>query len=70
MSPLVSPDEELKLGEPMPHDAAHDLNRLECQADFTCTMNLKVVKIQDTGTGLRAVAEDLEAVLRKIEDWH
>ena len=54
----------------MPHDAAHDLNRLECQADFTCTMNLKVVKIQDTGTGLRAVAEDLEAVLRKIEDWH
>jgi hypothetical protein len=48
----------------------HDLNRLECQADFTYTMNLNVVKIQDTGRGLKAVAEDLEAVLRKIEDWH
>ena len=28
------------------------------------------VEIQDTGKGKKSVAEDLEAVLRKIECWH
>jgi hypothetical protein len=28
------------------------------------------IKIQDTGKGAKSVAEDLEAVLRKIESWH
>lgn len=60
----------LTFEEPMPHDPAHQLNRSECQADFTYTMNLNVVKIQDTGKGLKSVADDLEAVLGKIEGWH
>lgn len=33
-------------------------------------MVLDVGKIQDTGKGEKSVADDLEAVLRKIEDWH
>ena len=33
-------------------------------------MVLDVVKIQDTGKGEKSVAEDLEAVLKKIENWH
>jgi hypothetical protein len=40
------------------------------QADFTYTMTIKTIKIQDTGKGVKSVAEDLEAVLRKIEGWH
>jgi hypothetical protein len=51
-------------------DPAHQLNPLPCQADFTYTMNLNVVKIHETGKGLKSVADDLEAVLRKIERWH
>ena len=31
---------------------------------------MKAVKIQDTGKGTKSVADDLEAVLRKIEGWH
>ena len=54
----------------MPSDPAHQLNRLVCQADFTYTMTIKTTKIQDTGKGVKSVAEDLEAVLRKIEGWH
>jgi len=54
----------------MPADPAHQLNRSESQVDFTYTMNLNVVKIIDTGKGTKSVADDLEAVLRKIEDWH
>ena len=37
----------------------------ECQADFTYTMNLNVVKVQDTGKSVKAVADDLEAVFQK-----
>lgn len=48
----------------------HQLNRSACQADFTYTMVLDIVKIQDTSKGEKSVADDLEAVLRKIEDWH
>jgi hypothetical protein len=51
-------------------DPASQLNRLECQAEFTYTMTPKVIKIQDTGKDTKSVAEDLEAVLRKIEAWH
>jgi hypothetical protein len=49
----------------MPDDPAHHLNRSECQADFTYTMTVKAIKIQDTGKGAKSVAEDLEAVLKK-----
>jgi hypothetical protein len=33
-------------------------------------MTPATVKIQDTGKGKKSVADDLEAVLRKIEYWH
>lgn len=51
-------------------DPAPELNPRRCQADFTYTMNLDVVKIYGTGKGVKSVADDLEAVLRKIESWH
>ena len=54
----------------MPHDPAHQLNRSECQADFTYTMTVKEIKTQDTGMGVKSVADDLAAVLQKIEGWH
>jgi hypothetical protein len=54
----------------MPPDPAHQLNPLECQADFTYTMVLNVTKIQDIGKGDKSVADDLEAVLGKIESCH
>ena len=31
---------------------------------------MKEIKIQDTGKGRKSVAEDLEAVLKKIEGFH
>ena len=43
---------------------------LKCRADFTYTITVKEIKIQDTGKGPRSVGDDLEAVLRKIEGWH
>jgi hypothetical protein len=33
-------------------------------------MVLDVVKMQDRGKREKSVADDLEAVLRKIEHWH
>jgi len=33
-------------------------------------MTARAIKIQDTGKGKKSVADDLEAVLRKIEYWH
>ena len=54
----------------MPDDPAHQLNRSVCQADFTYDITVKIIKIQDTGKGVKSVPEDLEAVLRKIEEWH
>jgi hypothetical protein len=48
----------------------HQLNLSGCQADFTYEITVKTIKIQDTGKGAKSVAEDLEAVLRKIEGWH
>jgi hypothetical protein len=49
---------------------AHQLNCSDCKADFTYTIVLDVVKIQDTGRSEKSVTDDLKAVLRKIEDWH
>jgi hypothetical protein len=54
----------------MPPDLANQFNPLACQADFTYSMTPRTVKIQDTGKGKKSVAEDLEAVLLKIEYWH
>ena len=54
----------------MPPDAPSQRNRSECQAEFTYAISLKEIKIQDTGRGEKSVADDLEAVLRKIENWH
>jgi hypothetical protein len=54
----------------MPPDLANQFNPSPCQADFTYTTMPGTVKIQDTGKGKKSVAEDLEAVLRKIEYWH
>jgi len=54
----------------MSAEPAHQFNPSVCQADFTYTMTEKAVKIQDTGKGTKSVADDQEAVLRKIEAWH
>ena len=54
----------------MPDDPVHQYNPSACQADFTYTMTPVAVEIQDTGKGAKAVADDLEAVLPKIEYWH
>lgn len=54
----------------MPPDPASQRNRTECQEDFTYTMTVNAIKNQGTGKGAKSVADDLEAVLRKIEAWH
>jgi hypothetical protein len=51
----------------MPDDPARQLNRSECQADFTYAITVKTIKIQDSGKGTKSAAEDLGAALRKIE---
>jgi hypothetical protein len=40
------------------------------RADFIYKITPTVISINDTGLGSRSVAEDIEAVLRKIEYWH
>jgi hypothetical protein len=54
----------------MPSDSADRFKPSACQADFTYTMTLDIIKIQDTGKGRKSVADDLKTVLRKIEGWH
>jgi hypothetical protein len=54
----------------MPPDLANQFNPLACQADFTYSMTPRTVEIRDTGKGKKSVADDLEAVLLKIEYWH
>ena len=54
----------------MPLDPVSQCNCSACQADFNYTMTVKTIKIRDTGKGTKSVADDLEAVLRKIENWH
>ena len=51
----------------MPSDPVGQLNLSRCDADFTYTMTVKAIKIQDTGKGTKSVLEDLKAPLRKIE---
>jgi hypothetical protein len=40
------------------------------QADFSYKITPDTIAITDTGLGKRSVANDIEAVLRKIEFWH
>jgi hypothetical protein len=40
------------------------------QADFTYSITPDTISITDTGKGRVSVANDIEAVLRKIEYWH
>jgi hypothetical protein len=44
------------------NDPAHQLNRLECQADFTYEITVKAIKTQETGKDKKSVADDLGAV--------
>ena len=43
---------------------------IRTQADFTYKITPTVISIVDAGSGKCSVAEDIEAVLRKIEYWH
>jgi hypothetical protein len=43
---------------------------IRTRADFTYNITPAVVSIIDTGLGKCSVAEDIEAILRKIEHWH
>jgi hypothetical protein len=54
----------------MPPDLANQFNPLACQADIAYAITPRIIEIQDTGKGKKSVANDLEAVLRKIEYWH
>jgi len=40
------------------------------EADFSYKITPDTISITDTGLGKRSVANDIEAVLRKIEFWH
>jgi hypothetical protein len=40
------------------------------KADFAYHMSPDTIEIVDTGRGKLSVADDLEAVLRKVEYWH
>jgi hypothetical protein len=53
-----------------PPDLAHQFNPSACQADFTYALTPRTITIQDTDKGKKSVADDLEAVLRKMEYWH
>ena len=54
----------------MAPDPAQQLNRSACQADFTYSMTLDLIKICDLNLGNKSVTNDIENVLRKIEAWH
>jgi hypothetical protein len=53
--PLVSPDEEFTVCQPMPDDPAHHLNLSKSRADFTYTITVKQIEIHDTGKGAKSV---------------
>jgi hypothetical protein len=40
------------------------------RADFTYSITPTTLIVTDTGRGTKSVAEDMEAVLRRIEHWH
>jgi hypothetical protein len=46
------------------------VNKPVTQADFTYSITPNTIAITDTGKGTVSVANDIEAVLRKIEYWH
>jgi hypothetical protein len=54
----------------MPPEPAHQLNLSVCQADFTYSITLDLIKIVDLNLGNKSVTNDIENVLRKIEAWH
>ena len=54
----------------MPPGPMHQSNPSACQAHFTYTLTPAAIEILDIGKGKKSVAEDLEAVLLKIEYWH
>jgi hypothetical protein len=54
----------------MSFDPASQLNLSACEADFSYAITVNTIEIQGTGKGTKSLADDLEAVLRKIEGWH
>jgi hypothetical protein len=54
----------------MPSDPVSTINPAASRADFTYSITPTTLVITDTGRGTKSVAEDLPAVLRRIEHWH
>src|SRR5262245_26329895 len=53
------------------HEISFNLSEpFKTKADFTYKITPTLISIVDTGSGKCSVAEDIEAVLRKIEYWH
>jgi hypothetical protein len=51
-------------------DPASFANPVATQADFTYSMTLNVIKIQDTGKGAKSVAEDLLRPCSTVRKLH
>jgi hypothetical protein len=45
-------------------------DQVKTRDDFTYKITPTMISITDTGLGQRSVAEDIEAILHKIEHWH
>jgi hypothetical protein len=45
-------------------------DRPQTKADFTYQISPNTIEIVDTGRGKLSVADDLDAVVRRIEYWH
>src|SRR5215510_9690253 len=53
------------------HEISFNLSEpFKTKADFTYKITPTLISISDTGLDKCSVAEDIEAVLRKIEYWH
>jgi hypothetical protein len=50
----------------MPPDLAHQFNPSACQADFSYSITLHAVEIQDTGKDKKSVADDLERFCARL----
>jgi YD repeat-containing protein len=46
------------------------VDRPRTKADFTYQISPATIEIVDTGRGKLSVADDLDAVMRRIEYWH
>ena len=46
------------------------VDRPRTKADFTYQISPATIEIVDTGQGKLSVADDLDAVMRRIEYWH